>query len=232
MRCNKAQENLSLELDGVLPPDRTGALTSHLDGCGDCRKYRDDLLMGTRILQATEPELPDNFDWKLQLKLNQALKETAGEVAYPWEDKPRDRWSWLRNFGSAAAVGMAAVLALAIFFGPLNEPVPSGGGQYSSPIVQGNDRLPLNQKYNFGTGMGRPVSSGSSFDQRVNQFKISPEMNQGWSGDSARDLRTIQALRKQNRQLNQSLYQIQRQNIWMRAQLDTSLQKPEGLKEK
>ncbi len=71
MRCNKAQEYLGLDLDGVLPPDATVQLTSHLDGCSECREFREDLLMGQRVLKATEPELPENFDWKLQLRLNQ-----------------------------------------------------------------------------------------------------------------------------------------------------------------
>ncbi len=61
MRCNKAQENISLQFDGALPPDLTGSLSTHLDGCADCREYRDDLLMGSRMLEATEPELPENY---------------------------------------------------------------------------------------------------------------------------------------------------------------------------
>ena len=228
MRCNKAQENLSLQLDGALPPDLTGSLSSHLDGCADCREYRDDLLMGNRMLQATEPELPDNFDWKLQLRLNQTLKEAAGEVAYPWEDKPVDRWRWMRNFGSAAAVGMAAVLALAIFFGPMDNSSLPVAHQSISPAI-GGDRLPLAQKFNFGKGLGRPVSSttGSNNDSR-NILQL----DQGWSGRSVNDLRTIQALRNENRRLTQSLYQTQRQNIWMRAQLDTSLGNPVDLGKK
>ncbi len=228
MRCNKAQEYLSLELDGVLPPDATVQLTSHLDGCGDCREFREDLLMGRRILQATEPELPDNFDWKLQLRLNQALKETAGEVSYPWEEKPVDRYRWLRNFGSAAAVGMAAVLALAIFTGPTDQsPMPAAYEQ--SVSFQGSDRLPLQQKYNFGSGLTRQVSGGSPL---VRPSVNSRNLDKGWSGQQMKDARTIQALREKNRRLNTMLYQTQRQNNWMRAQLDTSLGNTLNLEEK
>ncbi len=228
MRCNKAQEYLSLELDGVLPPDATVQLTSHLDGCGDCQEFREDLLMGRRILQATEPELPDNFDWKLQLRLNQALKETAGEVSYPWEEKPVDRYRWLRNFGSAAAVGMAAVLALAIFTGPTDQsPMPAAYEQ--SVSFQGSDRLPLQQKYNFGSGLTRQVSGGSPL---VRPAVNSRSLDKGWSGQQMEDARTIQALREKNRRLNTMLYQTQRQNIWMRAQLDTSLGSTLDLEEK
>ncbi len=220
MRCNKAQEYLGLDLDGVLPPDATVELTSHLDSCGDCREFREDLLLGRRILQATDPELPDNFDWKLQLRLNQAIKETAGEVAYPWEEKPADRWRWWRNFGSAAAVGMAAVLALAIISGPTSQLT-------SVPVVQeqaipslGGDRLPLQQKYNFGSGFGRPVSrDGLSLNSRsAKRFQL----ENGWSGRAVQDLRTIQSLKEKNFRLNRMLLETQRQNSWMRARLDTT----------
>ena len=228
MRCNKAQENLSLQLDGALPPDLTGSLSAHLNDCADCQEYRDDLLMGTRLLEATEPELPDNFDWKLQLRLNQTLKEAAGEVAYPWEDKPVDRWRWMRNFGSAAAVGMAAVLALAIFLGPME--------QSSSPVAQqmvssaiGGDRLPLGQKFNFGKSMSRPVSTSTA---STNSSRNILQLDQGWSGQNVNDLRTINALRIENRKLTQMLYQTRRQNIWMRAQLDTSVGNPVDLGKK
>lgn len=218
MRCNKAQEYLGLELDGVLPPDATVSLSNHLDSCADCVEFRDDLLMGRRMLHATEPELPDNFDWKLQLRLNQALKETAGEVAYPWEDKPADRLRWVRNFGSAAAVGMAAVLALAIFTGPTEQlPMPVGYEQVVT--FEGTDRLPLKQQFDFGSGLTRQVS-GSGFNR---PGAASTGLDKGWSGQQKRDLRTIQSLREKNRRLNIMLYQSQLQNNWMRAQLDTSL---------
>jgi len=217
-----------MELDGVLPPENTGKLTDHLDSCGDCREFREDLLMGQRLLKATEPELPDNFDWKLQLRLNQAIKETAGVVAYPWEETPIDRWRWVRNFGSAAAVGMAAVLALAIFSGPTGN-IPSPMPFEQSVSFQGSDRLPLQQQFDFGKGLTRQVSGGSPFSQ---QRGSSLGVDRGWSGRNMEDLRTIQALRQKNRRLNSLLYQSQRQNSWMRAQLDTSYGKTLDLEEK
>ena len=71
MRCQKIREYISQEMDELLPPAVTGELTSHLDSCADCREYREDLLLGRRAILATTPELSDNFEWKLQLKLNQ-----------------------------------------------------------------------------------------------------------------------------------------------------------------
>ncbi len=228
MRCNKAQEYLGLDLDGVLPPDATVQLTSHLDGCSECREFREDLLMGQRILKATEPELPENFDWKLQLRLNQALKETAGEVSYPWEEKTVDRLRWLRNFGSAAAVGMAAVLALAIFTGPSNQnPMPAAYEQ--SVSFQGSDRLPIQQKYDFGTGLTRQVSGGSPL---IRPTSNSRSLDKGWSGEQMEDALTIQSLREKNRRLSTMLYQSQCQNSWMRARLDTNLGSALNLEDK
>lgn len=129
MRCSKAQSYLSQELDEQLPADVTGDLDRHLDTCAACREYRADLAVGQRLLAAAEPELPDNFEWKLQLRLNQALRESAGEHLFPWqEEEQATRWAFLRSFGAAAAVGLAAVLALAVFMGPqgIGLPVDTG----------------------------------------------------------------------------------------------------------
>lgn len=124
MRCSKARDYLSRDLDGLLPPDATAGLREHVDACVACSAFREDLVLGRRLLAATEPRLPDNFDWKLQLRLNQALQQRAGETAYPWQEGslPR-RGSWLPAFGAASSVGLAAVLAVAVFLGPQSGPV-------------------------------------------------------------------------------------------------------------
>jgi hypothetical protein len=228
MRCAKAREYLSHQLDDQLTPDCAGDLDAHLDDCPDCRAYQTDLAIGQRLLAATEPELPANFDWKLQLKLNQTLQQTAGEVAYPWQDENPDRWRWFRNFGAAAAVGMAAVLALAVFLGPMNE---SGTGALdgavrvadSTPASTSSDRLPLtvNNRNSGGLytqGLMRNVSSGG---QRFS----SPNLGNGWTRSSIQDGRTIQLLRKQNNQLQQRLryYDVEMRRLRAKlAELDTT----------
>ena len=230
MRCNKAREFISQEMDEVLPPDATVDLTRHLDSCADCRDYREDLLLGARAIHATTPELPENFEWKLQLKLNQALQQAAGETAYPWSETDQDKWRWFRNFGAAAAVGMAAVLALAMFLGPVGEvDSPAGGtaGNGSGTVnaagavgAAGSDRLPLftNQSRRSGLynpGIQRSVSSGGGAVGGGTLF------DRGWSGHDMEDLRTIQRLRYQNSQLNQRLILQQQIIQGMRAHLDT-----------
>jgi hypothetical protein len=232
MRCHKAKDYISLEMDEHLPPDVTVNLTEHLDTCADCRQFRDDLLLGRRTMSATTPELPDNFEWKLQLKLNQTLQRTAGETAYPWGEPDRDSWRWFRNFGTAAAMGMAAVLALAMFLGPENTSVDTGqavGGGAPSGVVQSptggageSDRLPLFVDQSrrgglYGGGSQRPVSSvGSQGTGNSGLFK------RGWSGHNNDDLRTIERLRIQNGLLSRDLYHQQKLIQGMRAQLDTS----------
>jgi hypothetical protein len=220
MRCSKAQEFLSLKIDGMLPPAATADLREHLDQCGDCLQYLEDLQMGRRLLEATEPALPDNFDWKLQLKLNQTLKETAGESAYPWIEESPDRRSWLRNFSTAAAMGMAAVLAFALFLGPDQQgasPVAAGAG---APVqALSSDRLPLQSPFAPVRTYGRQVRGGSPFQQRVSGGAV---LDRGWSGSNYEDLQLIRRLRAENQSLTARLAQSQLQLQLMRAQLDST----------
>lgn len=228
MRCNKAREFLSLELDGIVPPDSTVELAQHLDACAECAEYRTDLILGQRLLAATEPELPENFDWKLQLRLSQTLREAAGEVAFPWEEKSRDTWSWLRNFGAATAVGMAAILSFAVFMGPTGTAtgplVESGGGPRSSQVAdETSDRLPLARLSGwngFGAGNTRQTPVAGMSMAPTSSSRLSLDNN--WSGGNLEDLQTITRLRMENRQLSSALLQAQRQLRQVKAQLDTT----------
>ena len=222
MRCAKAREYLSHRLDDQLTPDRAGDLDNHLDACAGCREYQADLALGRRLLAATEPDLPENFDWKLQLRLNRTLQQAAGESAYPWQDDAPDRWRWFRNFGAAAAVGLAAVLAVAVFLGPVGTGPAGPGGDTvaeATPVRTVSDRLPLGgvpgQGGLYGPGLMRNVSSSS-------QAFGTQGLDLGWSGGSLRDGQTIMMQRKQIRQLQDRLrwYEIEIRNL--RARLDTS----------
>jgi hypothetical protein len=235
MRCPKAKDYISQAMDEHLPPDVTMDLTKHLDACADCREYREDLKLASKALSATTCELPDNFEWKLQLRLNQALQQAAGETGYPWSETERDKWRWLRNFGAAAAVGMAAVLALAMFLGPVGRPDPTGridGTSGSAAVVSApvespfsaagsSDRLPLGSSRSlrggglYNPGIQRSVSAGGSSRAAAGLF------DRGWSGHNTDDLRTIQRLRNTNNQLNQVLYRQQMMLRGMKTQLDS-----------
>ena len=230
MRCQKVKEYISQEMDELLPPAVTGDLTSHLDSCSDCRQYREDLLLGRRAISATTPELSDNFEWKLQLKLNQTLQQTAGQTVFPWEESDPDKWRWFRNFGAAAAVGMAAVLALAMFLGPVGGPGDAGTTNFrdNSPGVAqttnsgagGSDRLPLlggrsPNRGLYSSGIQQSVSAGGMNRSRGTIF------DRGWSGHNPDDVKTIQGLMIRNNLLNRQLALRQREIIHIRAQLDT-----------
>lgn len=217
MRCSKAREHVSQEIDAVLPPDATGKLRDHLESCAECREYREDLRLGQKLLAATEPRLPDNFEWKLQLKLNQALQQTAGEARYPWqEDVAVDRWNWLRNFGAATAVGLAAVLALAMFLGPVEQP-----NDITPLAANTSDRRPLFQPGNGGLsrpGTRQMVSTAGQIAPR----RATAYLDRGWSGANTEDLKTIGRLRAENQRLANMLLQYQQANEMLRTQLDTS----------
>lgn len=228
MRCNKAREFLSLELDRMMPPGEAVELEKHLESCSECQEYRDDLLLGRRLLAATEPELPENFDWKLQLRLNQTLKEAAGDVAFPWQEERADPWSWLRNFGAASAVGLAAVLTVALFVGPFGAPetTPHAASTSVAPTSAFSDRLPLERSMAWSG-----LRTAGTRQQPVSGMAALPassrlQLDGGWSGGNPSDLLTITRLKEENRKLNNALMQAQWQLRRMQAQLDTTGQQP------
>jgi hypothetical protein len=235
MRCSKARDYLSRDLDGLLPPDATVGLRDHVEACEACRSFREDLVAGRRLLAATEPRLPENFEWKLQLRLNQALQQRAGETAYPWQEEPAPRRGyWLPAFSAAASVGLAAVLAFAVFTGPQRQtPVPDGRSAAvvsasvaaSGPAVDAaglagrSDRRPLFGVQRggglYGSGIQRNVASGTR------AADPGATINRGWSGDRLEDLQTIQQLRSRNDQLMRAVLQYQAELHRLKAQLDT-----------
>lgn len=153
---------MSRDLDGMLPPDATVGLREHVDGCRDCQAFREDLVVGRRLLAATEPRLPDNFDWKLQLRLNQALQQRAGETAYPWFEEPHvRRGSWLPAFGAATSLGLAAVLAFAVFLGP-RERAPVGGVAVAVPASAPAAATPATPEMAAAVDPAAPVGSAAA----------------------------------------------------------------------
>ena len=228
MRCNKSQEYVSQQLDGVLPPDMASKLRDHLDGCAECEVYRSDMLMGQRLLAATKPKLPENFEWKLQLKLKQTLHQAAGEAQYPWTEKVADRWSWLRNFGAATAVGLAAVLALAMVVGPSDTgsktDIPfsrfANDGATVANIESTSDRRPLFKPSNEGLYRTGSTALVSATGDRGVTNASSGAANH-WSGANTNDLRLISNLRSENVQLRIQLRQLEYAASILRAQLDT-----------
>ena len=48
--CRELVELLTEDLDGVLPPDEMAAVDAHLDGCGACRTYLDQMSTTIAVL--------------------------------------------------------------------------------------------------------------------------------------------------------------------------------------
>lgn len=226
MRCTKAKEFISLDLDGQLPPDRAAGLTCHLDACGECRGYREDLAAGRRLLAAGEPQLSENFEWRLQLRLNQTLARAAAQAIHPWQDGRAERGAWWRNFSAASAVGLAAVLAVAMMAGPREPQSGAPGGPAPllavEPAASGGDRLELDPRFGWsglGTASGqRQVSAGPAAPLLGERPAW---LDRGWTYRSVDDLRNLARMQQENRQLRTQVLQMQRQLRGLQTQLDT-----------
>ena len=141
MKCSRIQEWISLEMDEQLPPEHVGELQDHLETCAECYAFRDDLQIGLRMLSATDPELPDNFDWKLQLRLSQTLREAARDTSYPWQAGDSSWRRWFARASLSAALGLAAVLAVAVMAPTEFASVTGNGG--ATTLIEGPLRLPV-----------------------------------------------------------------------------------------
>jgi hypothetical protein len=115
MRCKQVQEWIGLESDGQLAPDKVPRLEMHLEACLGCRTYRSDLRLGRRLLCATDAAPTEGFEWRMQLRLNNALKEAAREAVAPWPTVVPNWRRWFGTFVVSASLGISAVLACAIF---------------------------------------------------------------------------------------------------------------------
>jgi hypothetical protein len=226
MKCRKAQEWISLQMDDQLAPERVGDLQDHLEACADCRQYRDDLQLGLRMMHATEPQLPENFDWKLQLRLSQAMREAARDAAYPWAEERASWWrGWLGRAGASAAVGMAAVLLVALVVpGGIGTGPASGGGAVvldvqaprlpldtgAAPTVAGDlTRRPLDSNL---PGLGtrqRQVSGGATLG------------TDPWLDTREQDLMRIRQLEQDLEVMRRRLGAANRANTVLQARLDS-----------
>lgn len=106
MRCNKAREWISDSLDSRLDERKGLELSEHLADCPDCRTHQTVLEQGQAMLRQEMVEPSENFEWKVQLKIQQALRDKA--VA----DEPLTGWRfWRPALASAASVALLVVVA-------------------------------------------------------------------------------------------------------------------------
>jgi hypothetical protein len=217
MRCGKARTMINLEMDGMLPPEQTPHLNEHLAQCADCREFRADLELGGRMIRSTAAEPSDAFEWKLQLKLNQALQEAAGNGT-PWEENERGSWfGWLRTFGLSSAAGLALVLAVTTWILPhgldraadVSGPVAARSVDAADAAAARTDRLslqPATPVFSFGGNgaAGRVVSGGAFLSGGDSWLDGGPDARRSFSALQAevQHLRSqLQASRLENARL-------------------------------
>jgi hypothetical protein len=169
MRCKQVQNWIGLESDGQLAPDRVPHLEAHLEACPGCRAYRGDLQLGRRLLGATDAAPAEGFEWRLQLRLNNALKEAAREAVAPWPTTAPNWRRWFGTFGVSASLGLAAVLATAMFLvpGPLQPNV--AGDQFGRrvPVATAQPALETGTFDSSRRALTRPDARGLGAIQRT-----------------------------------------------------------------
>lgn len=183
MLCYRARKMISLEIDGLLPAENTSSLDSHLQKCTSCLDYREDLRMGSRMLDATTPSLPDNFNWKLQLRLGRALQEAAAEKQDLLDQSGNGVLVWVRSFALSSLAGAAVMAVLMIWVLPGGVDLRSGPNLPGQSVIAeglddattgrlnsaiGNDRLPLGSPQNL--RMRNQPTTGLLTSQRSNPF--------------------------------------------------------------
>lgn len=107
MKCTQAKLFISWAMDEPLPEYERARLEIHLQGCGPCVSYRTQLLAGRELFARAMAAPSDNFEWKVQLKIQQALREAAAR-GIPSRERPR---FWL-PVGLTAATTALAVLVV------------------------------------------------------------------------------------------------------------------------
>jgi len=224
MKCNRIQQWISQEMDGQLAPEHVAPLAEHLQSCTECRGFQHDLQVGARMLRATEPTLGDDFDWKLQLRLSRAMREAA-QQAHPWQDAP-SRWRpWLTRAGFSGAVGLAAVLTLALLLPP---GTLTTGPEAATVADLTSRRLPL-QAATVGGGVDatrRPLQVDFGQPGRYDGFQRSVSGRGDFGAASlarvdSPEVTRIRQLERENETMRRLLFGKDRQIQFLQAQLDS-----------
>jgi hypothetical protein len=133
MRCSKAREYISDALDERLDERRGLQLAAHLESCDDCLRHQNILQRSQAILAREMVEPADNFEWKVQLKIQQALREKAA----PRE--PIQGWAfWRPTLVSAVSVALVVVAAGGLLLregGPANSVRPLAESVRTQPVA-------------------------------------------------------------------------------------------------
>jgi hypothetical protein len=105
MKCSDVRLLISTSMDETLAEYERAGLARHLASCADCVQYQSQLAQGHELLRSHLAAPAVNFEWKVQLKIQQALREAAARRESP----PRQRF-WLPVGASALVVAAVVVL--------------------------------------------------------------------------------------------------------------------------
>lgn len=123
LRCSRAREWVSLALDDQLDEAGRIQLASHLVECADCRQHQMVLEHGSTALRSNLAEPSENFEWRVQLGIQRALRDAA-------VGSQRASGSFWRP-ALASAAGVAALVVGLGSFWLLDANVAPGG---SDPV--------------------------------------------------------------------------------------------------
>lgn len=212
MRCQHANQLISLALDEPLSEYDRQALASHLQQCPACTRHEQILARGREILQSAVVDPPDNFEWKVQLGIQKALRAGARE-----DFQPRTGRFWLPLGVSATVVAVLVVVAGNVWLGgwtPVDSQAPveiaSTAGE---PDLENAQAVPLPRLPIAGRpGFAQVVST----PQPVNDNPFSGRFDQILFTDADDD---SYVLYSRIDRLQMEVLRLQRENAFLRMKL-------------
>lgn len=161
--CRRARTWISRSMDDDLDEASRLRLNDHIASCAECRRHQEVLAQGRTLLRGAEAEPSDNFEWKVQLGIQRALRERAAV-----ELEPRTTGFWRPALSSAAAVALLVVGA-GWFLLPEHQSASSGGGILADPMPR-IASSPVDEPDLSGAVPGTPIeidATGSDFGIRT-----------------------------------------------------------------
>jgi hypothetical protein len=156
MNCQSVRAHLVDEWEELEGEFRIHDVQQHLDGCAACRRVAAEYAHSHRWLQSLPvQEPPENFEWRLRLRLNQIDREGADALREARHEEARSTAS-MPFIGSAVA---AAVVVLAVGFVSLRSP---------------DSGVP---------GDGAPSMLAQEVERTVDQAADAPEVRLQWAAD-------------------------------------------------
>jgi hypothetical protein len=130
--CRRARSWISRALDDDLGETERVRLSEHIGACTECRRHQEVLEQGRRWMQAAEAEPSENFEWKVQLGIQKALRERAAEGSDGAVVGGVPSF-WRPALASAAAVAVLVVMVGTWVLSGSEGPVPPTSGSGTGP---------------------------------------------------------------------------------------------------